>query len=125
MRSVRAFLSFKCRLNRAEYAIVFVGYLLLPTMFFLTESSTHANGYRIRKVTKVTLEELSKILDAVNAGLCRLFVSSMQLNTAPNPIPGLFAADELVGGFFGGYPEVPDSSRAVYSGALPVEKRQN
>ena len=57
----------------------FVGYLLLPTMFFLTESSTHANGYRIRKVTKVTLEELSKILDAVNAGLCRLFVSSMQL----------------------------------------------
>lgn len=27
--------------------------------------------------------------------------------------------------FFGGYPEVPDSSRAVYSGALPVEKRQN
>ena len=57
-------------------------YLLLPTMFFLTESSTHSNGYRIRKVTKVTadtLEEFSKILDGVNAGFCRLFVSSMQL----------------------------------------------
>jgi uncharacterized membrane protein YhaH (DUF805 family) len=75
-------LSFKGRLNRAEYAIVFVGYLLLLTMFFLTESSTRSNGYRIRKVTKVTadtLEELSKILDGVNAGFCRLFVSSMQL----------------------------------------------
>jgi hypothetical protein len=51
-------------------------------------------------------------------GGLRISTRSQVLNTARNPIPGLFAADELVGVFFGGY-------LAVYSGALPVEKRHN
>ena len=33
-------------------------------------------------------------------GGLRISTRSQVLNTAPNPIPGLFAADELVGGFF-------------------------
>jgi uncharacterized membrane protein YhaH (DUF805 family) len=44
MGFLRAFFSFKGRLNGAEYAIVFVGYLLLLAVFFLTQSSVHAYG---------------------------------------------------------------------------------
>jgi uncharacterized membrane protein YhaH (DUF805 family) len=44
MGFIQAFLSFKGRLNRAEYAMVFVGYLVLLTVFFLTEPYAHANG---------------------------------------------------------------------------------
>jgi uncharacterized membrane protein YhaH (DUF805 family) len=45
MGFLRAFFGFKGRLNRAEYAIVFAGYLLLLTVFFLTENSRHSIGY--------------------------------------------------------------------------------
>ena len=58
-------------------------------------------------------------------GGLRISTTSQVLNTAQNPIPGLFAADELLGGFFRWLSGGTGLVLPVYSGAFPVEKAQS